>query len=144
MSASLKNAPSGRHTVLREKTVDWKNCHVPADTWVVREGKHSAKLVPLIDALPARQRALCLHISAEHDTTRGAVAAEAQETRATIREESAPANAYFDSRHASSVYPVPSRHPTAFPQYQERRRALLPFSKRGPIMHAGLRLVDVP
>ena len=38
-----------------------------------REGKHSAKLAPLIAALPPEQRALGLHISAEHDTTRRAV-----------------------------------------------------------------------
>ena len=62
-----------------------------------REGKHSAKLAPLMAALPAEQRALGLHISAEHDTTRRAAAAEAEDTRATIREKSAPANAYFDN-----------------------------------------------
>ena len=39
-----------------------------------REGKHSAKLAPLLAALPAEQRALGLHVSAEHDATRRAVA----------------------------------------------------------------------
>ena len=62
-----------------------------------REGKHSAKLAPLIAALPAEQRALGLHISAEHDTTRRAVAAGAADTCAAIRAGSAPANAYFDA-----------------------------------------------
>jgi len=62
-----------------------------------REGKHSAKLAPLIAALPAEQRALGLHISAEHDTTRRAVAAGADDTCAAIRAGSAPANAYFDA-----------------------------------------------
>ena len=62
-----------------------------------REGKHSAKLAPLIAALPAEQRALGLHISAEHDTTRRAVAAGAADTCAAIRAGSAPARAYFDA-----------------------------------------------
>ena len=35
-----------------------------------RAGKHSAQLAPLIAALPEKQRALGLHVSAEHVATR--------------------------------------------------------------------------
>ena len=51
-----------------------------------RGGKHSAQLAPLLAALPKEQRALGLHVSAEHADTRGAVQAVANQVDALARE----------------------------------------------------------
>ena len=44
----------------------------------IRECKHSAKLAPLLGALPKKHRALGLHISAEHAGTREYIVAEVE------------------------------------------------------------------
>ena len=50
----------------------------------LREGKHVRVLAPLIAALPEGQRALGLHVSAEHAATRDAVQEDGDVTRAEI------------------------------------------------------------
>ena len=86
----------------------------------IRECKHSAKLAPLLVALPKKHRALGLHISAEHAGTREYIVAEVEKQLApplSTATRSSP-------RRAQGEIPEKHEHQTAAQRRHELDKAL--------------------
>ena len=68
-------------------TARTKRTSAPKKKETPREGKHSAKLAPLMVTLPKDQRALGLVIASEHADTRDNIAAEVAEQLAPTKQD---------------------------------------------------------
>ena len=85
----------------------------------IRECKHSAKLAPLLVALPKKHRALGLHISAEHAGTREYTVAEVEKQLAPLKHGNEEL-----LRRAQGEIPEKHEHQTAAQRRHELDKAL--------------------